>query len=187
MRDPMDNPIEPAPSRSDRGSDRNARGWRRDRRGRPFWRRRRASDQAHGALPEVQVLQDLAAVGDDADAAAVILARFATLQVVIQSLNGMAAGAALADLRLLAVDYLAPGPAFRPGEREALTRAFELAGAEPHPALADALLAVGAAAEAWGHRVGRDTCYQIAYDLAELKGWDQAREAAARGLESCRG
>lgn len=193
MRDPMDTPIEPVSPRPnsspDQGPSRADGDWRRTGRSLTRWRRRRIKnmDLASGTFPAARVLQDLDAVAGDADAASVILARFATLQVVIQATRGVIVGASLADTRRLAEIYLAPSPAFRPGEREALDTILTLLADGPNPALVNALLSAGAAAEAWGHRAGGCAYYQVAYDLAAPQGLTESCKAAIKGIVSCDG
>lgn len=142
-------------------------------------------DLAPESYPAALALQDLDTIGDDTAAATVILARFATLQVMIQAGAGATAGAELVEDRQLAEGYLDPGVAFRPGEREALVTILEFAGAGPVLPLADALLTAGAAAEAWGHRAGGRAYYQAAYELAHACGWLEESAAAARGVATC--
>lgn len=191
MSDLRDEPIDPAVPlarpRPARGLGRVISRWRRGGRARASSGRGRLDlwDFAPEPFPAALVLQDLAAISDDATGASVILARFATLQVMIQAGAGATAGAELVDDRRLAESYLAPDVGFSPGEREAFVMILELAGAEPTRPLVRALLAAGAAAEAWGHRAGGRAYYQTVYELAHPRGWLAECAAAARGLATC--
>jgi hypothetical protein len=128
------------------------------------------------------VLEDLTTAGHDATAVAVILARFAVVQAVLQADAGVSAGAALETDLLIAQAYLSDTTIFRPGEWQALDAALRLTGASPEAALANALVTAGEAAEAWDHRAGAQACYQTAHSLALTHSWRAEVDTTARAL-----
>lgn len=127
-------------------------------------------------------LADLDEVGDDAAATTAVLARFAAMQVVLQAEAGLISGGTLATARLIALTYLSDLSAFRPGERQALDSVLQLTSRAPVPALAEAIVQVGGAAEAWGHYAGADAYYQTAYRIGLARGWTAQAARAARAI-----
>lgn len=178
MKKSTGNAFEVSPPARRRKAHRRAGSWRRPSRPLERW------ESDHEPYPAATVLADLDQVGTDAAAATAVLARFATVQLVLLATAGVLSGEALIAEREVALSYLADTSAFSAAEREALVSALRHADAGPDPALAVTLVAAGAAAEARGHGAGAWGCYRSAYQLAQATGWPAEGAAAARAIST---
>lgn len=133
-------------------------------------------------FPAATVLSDLSPADQNPATAAAVLARFAALQLVIQTDAGVIDGGTLAMDREIAASYLTTMAIPSTREHQALASVLQLTAIDPLPALASALLAAGTAAEEREHHDGAWACYRTAYHLALSHGWEVEGAAAARAI-----
>jgi hypothetical protein len=162
----------------------------------PRWRRDEgARESSRGGVREPEpwescderspgelVLADLEGLAEDPASAAVVVARFAALQLALRGAAGETGGGMLALERLAAAAYLARAAALSARERRALALVLDRASQRPTPDLADALLAAGTAAEGRGHGAGALALYRESYRLAVERGWAAEGARAARAM-----
>lgn len=106
------------------------------------------------ATLELVVLEDLPYTLGDLLAAAAVLARFATLRLVLSAPRVQRGDVEFEGERRAAERYVSLPGAAEPDERDALARAVRLAGRTPPPELCDALVDAARCARRRGHEAG---------------------------------
>jgi hypothetical protein len=146
------------------------------------WLREPEPYEERGAFepyPGATVLEDLD--GQDEAGSVRILARYATIRVMILASGGTLAGEALRTERRIARQHLALLPG-HDWERHALDRLAGLSRPGPEPGIADAAIIAAESAAKRGHSMGAFALYRAAWDVARDNGWWDAAARAARGI-----
>src|SRR5690606_27794704 len=127
------------------------------------------------------VLEDLELCAGDAAETTLVLARYATLRLVLAALAGELRGAGLAAEREAAAEYLEAVPP-RFGERRWLRALADLAGLKAPRAVCGVLIGAGREAGRLSHQASTFALYRAAYAIALRAGWSAEGARAATAL-----